>query len=105
MKPQFSLATLLVCMTVLTVVAAASMRVPVYEKTQELIPGLGLPSNPTSIHQSIVIVYDKHPATGIDIGLRMAIWGPLAIAATLGVLWTIRRLKSRRHTEPPVGVK
>lgn len=27
----------------------------------------------------------------------------MAIAATLGVLWTIRRLKSRRHTDPPVG--
>jgi len=27
----------------------------------------------------------------------------LVIAATLGVLWAIRRLKSRRHTEPPVG--
>ena len=42
-----------------------------------------------------------------DIAFRLAIWVSLwvslSIAATLAALWAIRRLKSRRHTEPPVG--
>jgi hypothetical protein len=30
----------------------------------------------------------------------MTIWGSLSTATTLAVLWAIRRLKSRRDTEP-----
>jgi hypothetical protein len=41
--------------------------------------------------------------TGKEIAVQLALWGPAAIAGTLGVLWAIRRLKSRRHIEPPVG--
>ena len=37
------------------------------------------------------------------VATRLALWGLPSIAATLGVLWTIRRLKSCRHTEPPSG--
>jgi hypothetical protein len=33
----------------------------------------------------------------------LALYGPLSLAATLGVLWLIRRLKSRRENGPPVG--
>jgi hypothetical protein len=43
------------------------------------------------------------PPNYVDVACRMALWGTPAISATLTVLWSIRRLKSRRHTEPPVG--
>ena len=38
-----------------------------------------------------------------EISWRMACWEPPILAATLGVLWAVRRLKSGRHNEPPVG--
>ena len=31
------------------------------------------------------------------------IFAPPSIAVTLAVLWAIRRLKSRRENQPPVG--
>ena len=102
MKLQFSLATLLVCMTVLAVVAAISARMPVWELLAEwLNPPRFAPGG--TVYQAINRSYWERPPHGAEIVLRLAIWGPVAIAATLGVLWTIRRLKSRRHTDPPVG--
>jgi hypothetical protein len=92
MKLQFSLATLLVCMTVLAVVCAACALVPVYfciDSTR----GFGKQYT-TSI---------SFPPTLLTFAQRLAWSVPLALAATFGVLWAIRRLKSRRHTEPPVG--
>ena len=41
--------------------------------------------------------------TSDEILWRFFLAGLPALAATLAVLWSIRRLKSRRHTEPPVG--
>ena len=93
MKLQFSLATLLVCVTVLAVVCADAIEMPVLVERQSssYVGGITLPSS------------FKRPPDDIDIAWRMALWGPSSVAATLGVLWSIRRLKSRRHTEPPVG--
>ena len=88
MKLQFSLATLLVCVTVLAVVAAVAAKVPVQASGLEISWYDG--------------TYDR-PPNAAELASRLAWSWPLALAATLGVLWAIRRLKSRRHTEPPVG--
>ena len=89
MKLQFSLAMLLVCVTVLAVVAAICSQVKVFIQdpfatTYSDFSGYWQPSWKT-------------------IAGRL-IWSePLALAATLVTLGAIRRLKSPRHTEPPVG--
>jgi hypothetical protein len=86
MKLQFSLATLLVCVTVLAVVCAMKPIVVVEDKPISAV------AEPT-----------QRPPFPSEIAGRMAAWRPLSIAITLGGLWIIRRLKSRRHTDPPVG--
>jgi hypothetical protein len=94
MRFQFSLATLLVCMTVLAVVAALSVGVPFYMTTW--IPD-------RSFGDSGGFFEISYPITGWEIARRFVLWGTPATAATLGTLWAIRRLKSRRRTEPPGG--
>jgi len=95
MKLQFSLATLLVCVTVLAVVCWFSMMIPV--KGEALVS-----SGPDPFGIEVMFPYSRMPQFA-DIAVRLALWGPLAIAATLGVQSTIRRLKSRRHTKTPVA--
>jgi hypothetical protein len=95
MKLQFSLATLLACMTVLAVVCAACAMVPVHQSVGGSYTIAGI------IHTDIS-EWDDSPEVN-DVLRRFSIWSPLSVAATLGVLWAVRRLKSRRHTEPPVG--
>jgi hypothetical protein len=46
--------------------------------------------------------FDRQPFVS-EITFRVAWGGPLAVAATLAILWAIRRLKSRRENGPPVG--
>jgi len=99
MRFQFSLATLLVCMTVLAVVCAASLALLVFEwlpselaKTTKLTNG-----------DTLGVFYRLRRApNNIDVAWRMALWDTPAIAATLAALWSIRRLKSRRHTGAPL---
>ena len=97
MRFQFSLATLLVCLTVLEVVCAASVAIPIDEIVQGPVYLI-----PKPVYESTEIT---RTPTVVEIVRRIAVWGPLTVAGTLGVLWTVRRLKSGRHTEPPVGVK
>jgi hypothetical protein len=99
MRIQFSLATLLICMTVLAVVCAAAVAFPVKEKIMRTTQVI----SPSGIRVASTKVSDSRPPTGWDIMRRMTILGTPATAATLAVLWAIRRLKSRRHTEPPVA--
>jgi hypothetical protein len=103
MKLQFSLATLLVCMTVLAVVTSLAIGLKVHEPTVETITKVvGEGNNRLFIKtpkQSTIL----RAATGPEAAWRLALWGPVAITAVLVMLWAIRRLKSRRHTEPPVG--
>jgi hypothetical protein len=90
MRFQFSLATLLVCMTVLAVVIAICAAIPVTDFVNTEDPfALAM-----EIHRS--------PTLG-EMAFRVSTWGVLAIANTIAALWTISRLKSGRHTEPPVG--
>ena len=80
MKLQFSLATLLVCMTVMAVVAAVCSRYPIVD-----YPG-GIPRTPIWSESAV----------------RLAVFWPPSVVATFGLVPIVRRLKSRRHTEPPV---
>jgi hypothetical protein len=110
MKLQFSLATLLICMSVLAVVVAVGMKVPVQDiEVSWVQKPYPLPAG--DIHKVQhsknnmweVTAGIKRSPNAAELAVRLAWSWPLAIAATLGVLWAIRRLKSRRHTEPPVG--
>ena len=106
MRFQFSLATLLVCMTVLAVVCALAVAVPVRQSFY--FPDTENEGGPLPIGffrqpiKTIEYIYPR-PPTAIDISWRVAVWGTPAVAATLGTLWAIRRLKSRRENGPAVG--
>ncbi len=107
MKLQFSLATLLLCMAVLSVVSLLSAKLPVQDsetvtKTYWKF-GSGRPINDPDTYNVTTIEKIQRPPKAFEVMGRLVIWGTPAIGATLAVLWTIRRLKSRRHTEPPVG--
>ena len=99
MKLQFSLATLLVCMTVLAVVCALAFRLKVHQPEKPM--GVYIIHGPLA--DELIEPANDHVPTPSEAAKRLAIWGPLSIAVTLGVLWLIRRLKSRRENGPPVG--
>jgi len=82
MKLQFSLATLLVCTTVLAVVCAIAMRIGVYEA--DLSKAVRL--SPTVSRYP----YLYRPPNATEIATRLAWSAPLAILLTLGVPWAIR---------------
>ena len=84
MKLQFSLATLLVCVTVLAVVCGIAAFVPINSE-DVYIPRL--PPN-----ASEVILVAPSPKSAVDIIGRVAVGCPLSLAATLTALWLIRRL-------------
>ena len=72
MKLQFSLATLLVCMTVLAVVAAISARMPVWELLAEWLTPPRFAHDGT-VYQAINRSYWERPPHGAEIVLRLAI--------------------------------
>jgi hypothetical protein len=95
MKLQFSLATLLVCVTVLAVVIAISVQMPVTYKPN-------IANSYVGPYSTSAIELNRSPKPS-EIEARIAIWGIPSVAATLAMLWAIRRLKSRRENGPPVG--
>ena len=95
MKLQFSLATLLVCIAVFAIVAGICASSPqrelfFLERHVGVLVGEPIP---------VRIL----PPNAREIFWRMAYWEPPILTVTLLLLWTFRRLKSRHHTEPPVG--
>jgi hypothetical protein len=95
MKLQFSLAKLLVCMTVFAIVAGICASSPVRElfflqRHMGVLVGEPMP---------VRIL----PPNAREIFWRMAYWEPPILTATLLLLWSLHRLKSRRHAEPPGG--
>jgi ABC-type Fe3+ transport system permease subunit len=94
MKLQFSLATLLVCMTVLVIVAAVAVAVRVQEPALlQFFRNDGFEWQP----------FVECSPTNLEIALRMLGWGTPGLVVTVGLLWLVRRLKSRRENGPPVG--
>ena len=85
MKLQFSLVTLLVCITVLAVLAGVCARIQVHEPASVWDMRLSATDAIKSFHPE----YSRSPTTS-EIVIRSAIWGPLAIAGTLAVLWVVR---------------
>jgi hypothetical protein len=98
MKLQISLVTLLVCMTVLAVVLALC--------TTIMVPA---PKFETVIFESgrsktvPVQGLSPHRPNFSDVCQRAEWAAPLSLFVTATTILAIRRLKSRRHTEPPVG--
>jgi hypothetical protein len=97
MKLQFSLATLLVCMTVLAVVCTLAMNIQIHEQRTAMWWSGSIMRSPPSDWE-----VSRSPNTG-EIIWRLAWAAPLSLVATLGVLWAIRRLKSRRENGPRGG--
>ena len=95
MKLQFSLATLLVCVTVLAVVAAFAAGIQVHDMTE-------WQPIANSKHQMFQWTEFDRPPHVAEIARRMLIWGSPTLVATLAVLWSIRRLKSSRENGPPI---
>ncbi len=98
MKLQFSLATLLVCMTVLAVVLALC--------TTIMVPP---PKFETVIFESgrsktvPVVGLSPHRPNFSEVCQRAAWAAPLSLIVTAITILAIRRLKSRRENGPPVG--
>src|SRR5262245_62964329 len=96
MKLQFSLATLLVCITVLAVVCGLAISITVEKKAQwpsrsklEWGAVSGYYYGP-----AIEVVYQEKP-TATQITHRLALWGPVSLVATLGVPWIGRRVMTQ----------
>jgi hypothetical protein len=106
MKLQFSLATLLVCVSVLAVACMICANKPVHdvETWHRSFMATKMDLSGTQIPVSIddTIEYTRKPTIN-ELALRLAWVAPLSIATTLGTLLAIRRLKSRRENGPPVG--
>jgi hypothetical protein len=82
MRFQFSVLTMLVCTAALAVTIAACVSLQVRTGDVLITDIMGLTYEP------------KRLPSGSEIALRMAWAAPLAIAATLTVLWTARKLRT-----------
>ena len=112
MKLQFSLATLLIGTAILGLVCAACMIAPVpdVDITHAELQGpftlekdnLRELTNVGGDTWEIVAGIERRPYFG-EIAFRLAWAVPCTFAFFIALPWLIRRLKSRRHTEPPVG--
>ena len=100
MRFQFSLATLLVCMTVMAVVCGLAAIIPIHEP---------LPARLEKNYAGKLIViwegdgYLSRRPLGNEITWRIVAWGSETVAAALIVLAVVGTLKSRRHIELPGG--
>jgi hypothetical protein len=104
MKLQFSLATLLVCVTMFAAVCAFAIHYPVVDIAIDDGPfGDPLPAGAKIISVAKNHTTFERPPNVREIALRFVKWGTAAVVVMLGTPWLIRRQKSRRHTEPPVG--
>src|SRR5215831_15490933 len=101
MRLQFSLATLLLLVAVAGIVARVCISIPVNQRLNIRYTAAVFEGNPKQYH---VHISGSHRSRNLgDASLRMAWALPSAIAATLAILSTIRRLKCRREDEPREG--
>jgi hypothetical protein len=94
MKFQFSLSTLLICITMLALVCALCVKIRVEKEFD-----LELKSEHVVITHHLMKY--RAPPDGSDIARRLALWGPLAVAGTLACLWGIRKSRSHLNQNPP----
>ena len=87
---QFSLTTLITCITVFAVVSAVSVAAPVREKHM-----FHVILNYNDLGGVFQEQYVSRRATGLEIAGRMMLWGPVAVAAVLSMLWAVNRRRSR----------
>ena len=92
MKLQFSLVTLLVWTTVIAIEVGLSFWLPAY------IDARAVDKNGDVYW--LRAAFDRPPNSVVT--WRLVLLSPLAIVMSLGALWAIRRLKSRRKNGPPV---
>src|SRR5262245_46999711 len=97
MKVQFSLATLLIITTVLAIVCAVCVALPVRAELYRSLELINPPKGEVEIRtEGRLVVYEYHrPPTASEIAIRLSIFGPLAIAAVLLTQWALRKM--RRH--------
>jgi hypothetical protein len=101
-KLQFSLATLLVCMTVLAMVCVLAVTVSDLGITEEGVDPPRIDAT-GALLQTLHHAYFQHSPSAGAIAARLALWWPISIVTSLGALNMIRRLKSRRENVPAVG--
>jgi hypothetical protein len=100
MKLQFSLATLLVCMTLLAVVCGLAAIIPVHEPFPPVLR--------KNYAGKLIVIWEgegylsRRPVAN-EITWRIATWGSESVTAALIVLGVVSTLKSRRENGPPVG--
>jgi hypothetical protein len=97
MKLQFSLATLLVCMTVLALVCCIAAVIPVHESV------VTSPSGPPFESAFGPIVNLRRRPELSEVIQRATMFSLPAVGIAMVALWSIRRLKSRRENGPPGG--
>jgi hypothetical protein len=96
MKLQFSLTTMLIGITVLGVISAVVVALPVYEEKQVTITTAWKTYDGQPVY-TLATKTEGHAPTGRDISWRLLIWGPLAVAGVLAVLYGIRGIKIYRN--------
>jgi hypothetical protein len=84
MKLRFSMATMLLYITVLAVVISICGTIPI----QEMHGYVAVRNNPEPL---IGYYRVTRPPTMREAACRFAVWGPASIAATLAVIWIARR--------------
>src|SRR4051794_35694139 len=98
MRFQFSILTMLVCTAALACVIAVCVREPVWEVVdlQDGQPISGPYINPYQV------IYTLYPPAVKDIARRLAWAGPLAVFASLWLLWASRRIVKREKRSGPI---
>src|SRR5262249_6826977 len=83
LPPRFSLATLLICVTVFAVVVAVCIRIPV------ILPDDSLFGDD----------FISRPPRLMEVARRLVVWWPISVVATLVIIGSIRHLQRRNRPE------
>ena len=91
MRFQFSILTMLICTAVLAAVCAVSVKLSVVEVRRTPVTVGGAIGGPGVATGAVDEEEIKRPPIASEIIGRMIYWGLPAVAATLFLLWLIRR--------------
>src|SRR4051812_23261673 len=94
MRIQFSMLTMLLCMTAFAAVCAIAVKLPVDEQiriaVEQVTPNTGYP-----VYETL-----RHPPAVQTIAWRLALWAPLANSTTLATVWMLRKRAQRMIASP-----